>query len=477
MQITKTDFFNIQKELCKRSLSEFIKQAWHVIEPSQPYVHGWHIDAICEHLEAVTNGDINRLLINIPPGTMKSLAVGVFYPAWEWGPKGLAHARYIGASHNIGFSVRDNLRMRRLVASEWFQERWPTPLTKDQNAKLNFQNDKTGFRQAMAFSGMTGARGDRIIVDDPHTVEGAISDKERENTVRVFEETLPTRLNNPDSSAIIIVMQRLHERDVSGVALEKELGYEHLCLPMEFDPARRCKTSIGFSDPRKEDRELLFPARFSREVVERDKKAMGSMAVAGQFDQLPTPRGGGMFPVEQFGTIDFLPPKKEIAASVRFWDKAGTAGGGAYTAGVLMHRLYDGRFVVSDVVRGQWAATDREKHIKKTAQMDGFAIKVYVEQEPGSGGKESAEATIKNLSGFIVEADRVTGSKETRADPYASQVQGGNVFLVRAQWNQEFVNEHRSFPAGKYKDQVDAAAGAFAKLHLASLDYSVLTRM
>lgn len=474
MKITETDAFNIEKELCQRELSEFIKQAWHVIEPSQPYIHGWHIDAICEHLEAVTRGEINRLLINVPPGTMKSLAVGVFWPAWEWGPKGMSSTRYVAASHNLGFSVRDNVRMRRLVSSDWFQERWPTPFAKDQNAKLNFQNKNTGFRQAMAFGSMTGARGDRVIVDDPHSVEGAISDKERANTIRIFKETLPTRLNNPKTSAIIIVMQRLHTGDVSGVAIEEEMGYEHLMLPMEFEPERRCVTSIGFSDPRKVDGELLFPKRFPKEVVDRDKKAMGEMASSGQFQQRPTPRGGGMFKVEN---ISIGVPQK-IVRAVRYWDKAGTEGGGCYTAGVKVGIDQDGRFWILDVVRGQWGAMKREMHILQCAQMDGFETRVYVEQEPGSGGKESAESTIRMLAGYVAYKDRVTGDKVTRAEPLSVQVEAGNVSLKKAEWNKDFIEEARLFPVGKFKDQVDAAAGGFTKLTgVDVIDYEALTRM
>ncbi|MES1987850.1 MAG: hypothetical protein V4440_07450, partial [Pseudomonadota bacterium] len=215
------------------------------MEPGQPYVDGWHVGAICEHLEAITNDEINRLLINIPPGTMKSTLTSVFWPAWEWGPMGRPSTRIIGASHEQGLAIRDTLKMRRLVTSEWFQTLWPTPLTGDQNEKKYYENKATGFRQACAVAGMTGKRGDRVIWDDPHSVEASLSVLERETALRVFRETLPTRLNNPDRSAIIIVMQRLHENDVSGLILESDLGYEHLCLPMEFEVDRRCVTSIG----------------------------------------------------------------------------------------------------------------------------------------------------------------------------------------------------------------------------------------
>ncbi|MGJ8524061.1 hypothetical protein R84981_002778 [Carnimonas sp. R-84981] len=465
--ITHEDLLSAERELCSRSLSAFVRRAWPVLEPGQPYIHGWHVDAICEHLEAITRGEINRLLINIPPGTMKSTLTSVFWPAWEWGAKGLPHTKMIGASHEQGLAIRDTRKMRNLVKSEWYQRLWPITFTSDQNQKTFYENDSTGFRQASAVASMTGKRGDRIVWDDPHSVEAALSDAHRETALRVFQETLPTRLNNPDRSAIVIVMQRLHENDVSGYILENDLGYEHLCLPMEFEPERRCSTSLGFSDPRKEDGELLFPERFSRETVERDKKVMGALATAGQFQQRPAPRGGAFFEWQSVGYVDAAPKLTKI---VRFWDKAGTDGGGAYTAGVKIGAGVDGNFYILDVVRGQWSAAMREKTIRATAEGDGRLVSHWIEQEPGSGGKESAEATIRNLAGFSIKAERPTGDKAVRAEPLSVQVESGNVFLVRAEWNQAFIDEMKTFPVGKYKDQIDAAGGAFTKV--ATEDYA-----
>lgn len=471
LALTNDDWLGIERELCARSLAEFVKAAWHVLEPGQPYIHGWHVDAICEHLEAITAGEITRLLVNIPPGTMKSTLCSVFWPAWEWGPKGMPHIRMIGASHEQGLAVRDTRKMRNLITSDWFQQRWPVELTSDQNQKTYYENRDTGFRQACAVASMTGKRGDRVVWDDPHSVEAALSDAHRETAIRVFQETLPSRVNNPDRSAIVIVMQRLHENDVSGFILGGDYGYTHLCLPMEFEADRRCTTSIGFKDPRKEEGELLFPERFSRETVERDKKVMGSMAVAGQFQQRPAPRTGGFFAWQEIRLVEAAP---KLVKTVRYWDKAGTDGAGAWTAGVKMGRGEDGCFYVLDVIRGQWSAGPRERAIRAAAEMDGTHVETWIEQEPGSGGKESAEATIKNLAGFSVRAERATGDKAVRAEPYAVQVEAGNVKVVRGEWNQAFIDEHKSFPVGKYKDQIDAAGGAFNKLAASAYNLALL---
>jgi hypothetical protein len=299
----------LEASLLSESLTDFAKAAWHVLEPGRELKWGWALDAICQHLEAVTRGDISRLLLNVPPGSMKSLLTGVIWPAWEWTDPTRRHYRYLGTSHKQDLAVRDNLKCRRLIQSEWYQARWPVILTGDQNAKTKFENEDTGFREAMAFSSMTGSRGDRVILDDPLSVADANSEPALLTAELAFKEALPTRLNDPNASAIVVIMQRLHERDTSGIILNEGYGYTHLCLPMRFEADRRCSTSIGFSDPRKKDGELLFPERFPLSVVERDEKIMGSYAVAGQFQQRPSPRGGGVFKDKH---LRLWPAKREL---------------------------------------------------------------------------------------------------------------------------------------------------------------------
>jgi len=228
--------------------------------------------------------------------TMKSLLIGVFWPAWEWGPRNMPYMRYVCASHSQDLALRDSVKMRRLVKGDWYQSHWGdrVKLTADQDAKGKFETTATGSRQACAFEGITGYRGDRVIIDDPHSVEGANSDAKRNTVTQLFKEAVTSRLNNPDRSAIVVVMQRLHEEDVSGVILSNNMGYDHIMLPMRYDPARASVTMLGYADPREEEGDLLFPDRFPIEVVERDERAMGPYATAGQYQQQPEPRGGGI---------------------------------------------------------------------------------------------------------------------------------------------------------------------------------------
>lgn len=453
------------RERCQ-SLAGFIREAWHVLEPSQPYIHGWHIDVICDHLEAVTDGRITRLLINIPPGTMKSLVASVFWPAWEWGPRGLPAMRYLTTSYAEKYVKRDSRRMRDLVQSEWFQSLWPE-IELQRAGEMSFANTKTGSREGMPFASLTGGRGDRVIIDDPHSTETAESDAEREATTRIFRESVTTRLNDPAKSAIVVIMQRLHEKDVSGTILSLGLGYDHLMLPMEFDPKRRCKTSIGFKDPRTKAGELLFPERFPRDVVERDKIPMGAYAVAGQFQQQPAPRSGGMFQRTDFEVVDAAPATMN---KVRRWDFAATdpkkqkaSSDPDWTVGLLLSE-HRGTYYVEDVVRDQKSPAGVEAMLKNTASQDGRQVKQVIPQDPGAAGKSNVAHLIRLLAGYDVRSAIESGSKVERARPVSAQAEAGNIKLVKGPWNEAFLEELSMFPSGAHDDQVDALSGAFAEL-------------
>lgn len=459
MNLTPADLLAVERELCRRSLAEFAKRAWHVLEPSTPLRWGWALDAICQHLEAVTRGQITRLLMNVPPGSMKSLLTSVIWPAWEWGPMQLPGMRYIGTAHKQDLAVRDSLKCRRLIQSEWYQSLWPVTLTGDQNAKTKFENDQTGFREAMAFTSMTGARGDRIILDDPLSVDGANSEADLMAAEITFTESLPTRVNN-ERSAIVVIMQRLHQRDTSGIIIDRELGYTHLCIPMRFESDRRCITSIGWQDPRTYDGELMFPERFGEAQVRELERTLGSYAAAGQLQQRPAPREGGMFKRAWFREVDAVPAGTEF---IRGWDLASTEGAGDYTVGVKIGRTPNGRFVIADVVRDRLSPAGVERLLVNTASQDGTDCRISIPQDPGQAGKQQAAYLVGRLAGYSVRATPESGAKEKRAEPLAAQAEAGNVDILRGPWNQAFYEEAGLFPNGR-KDQIDAASRAFNEL-------------
>ena len=207
----------LRAEKARRHLDEFVAQAWHVLEPATPFVKGLHMEAICQHLQAVTEGRIGNLIINVPPGHAKSLLTAVFWPAWVWIDN--PQTRWLFASYSAQLSVRDSLKCRRLIESEWYQQRWGHryQLTSDQNQKHRFENDRTGYRIATSVGGSaTGERADVVVVDDPHSVDQAESDAERRTAVEWFNGTMSTRLNDFTRGHKVVIQQRLHEADLTG---------------------------------------------------------------------------------------------------------------------------------------------------------------------------------------------------------------------------------------------------------------------
>ncbi|HEY4313614.1 MAG TPA: phage terminase large subunit [Pirellulales bacterium] len=447
--------------LCEKSLFDFVVEAWPVVEPGTRLVSTWHVRAVCDHLEACTRGQIRRLVINIPPRCMKSLLVSVFWPAWVWTTR--PHTRWLFASYAHHLSLRDSLHCRDIIQSTWYRRRWGDrfALRDDQNQKTRFDNDKTGFRLASSTGGVgTGEGGDFIVADDPHNVTQAESDTQREAVLHWWDQSMSTRGNDPRTVCHVVVMQRLHERDLAGHLLEQG-GYEHLCLPMEFEPGRRCTTSVGWQDPRQKENALLCPTRFPWPAVQELKRRLGLYGTAGQLQQRPAPLDGGLFQRSWFRIVPVGP--QGCVRRVRYWDLAASIEGD-YTCGVLMSRDETGTFYIEDVRRGRWNPTQRDAIIQQTAKTDGQFVEIVLEQEPGSAGKSVTEYLGRRLAGHTVIFDRPTGAKIVRAQPLASQCGINNVCLVAGSWNDAYIHELCVFPNGRNDDQVDASSGAFARL-------------
>jgi predicted phage terminase large subunit-like protein len=458
-KITTADRDLIEAELCRRSVLYFAQTFWPVLEPGRKLVTGWPIEAIAEHLEAVTRGEIRKLLITVPPGSMKSLLTRAFWPTWSWvsGPS----LRYIGASYAEALAARDNRRAKMIVESPLYQRLFPhVRLSDDQAQKVNFANTATGSMMATSVRGRaTGERGDVFVIDDPHNVLEAESEAIRSETLQWFREVVPSRVNDLDRSAFVTIMQRVHHEDVAAAALEQ--GYEHLLIPMHYDPPRARTTAIGWQDPRTEPGELMWPARFSARAVAELETTLGIYAASAQLEQRPTPREGGLFKADKIETIDAVPQGEEIVWC-RAWDLAATDGGGAYTAGVLVGwRVTARRVIIAGVRRERVGPEGVRKLIEDTAGIDGDDVPISIPQDPGQAGKAQARDFVVRLAGYRVRIEPQTGSKETRAEPFAAQVEAGNVDIVTGPWNRDFIEELRHFPRGVYKDQVDAASSAF----------------
>ena len=449
----------VRAELCRRSLAEFTRQAWSVLEPDTPLVWGWCLDAISLHLESISRGQIRKLLINVPPGHMKSLMTAVMWPAWVWTWR--PGWRLFSASYAANLALRDSVKTRQLIESDWYQSTFQPSwgFQEDQNTKSFYRNSAGGERFATGVGGSTtGFRGDVVLVDDPLNAMDALSETSREHAWEWWRMAAASRLNSLETGAHVLMGQRLHHEDVFAHLIESG-KYEHLRLPSEFELDERCATSI-WSDPRTTEGELLFPDRFPRDVIDEAKRELGPSHYEAQHQQRPTPKSGGYFDPSWFRRVANAP--KDVRLRVRAWDLAATDDGGDYTAGVKMSMTKaPKRWCVEHVIRFRKGPAERNETIKQVTEADGKETKVYFEQEPGSAGVFQVDQLRRELAGFSVSSDRPTGDKEVRADPFASQVKGGNVDIVEGPWIEDFLRELSQFPKGKNDDQVDAASAAF----------------
>jgi len=460
------------------SLYEFLQVFWNEVAETE-FKDNWHISFLCGQLEelaltvARNQPKKHDLIINIPPGTTKTIICSIMFPAWCWS-RGWYWMRFITASYSATLALESAEKSRDLIRSDKFQFLYPDLVIKeDKDTKSNFRIAKKikgrtrqgGNRFSTSVGGtLTGFHGHILIVDDPLNPEQAASEKELENCNRWMEQTLPTRKVDKEVAATVLVMQRLHQSDPTGRILEKKKEkIRHICLPGQIRDYEKFLTPPELKVHYTKDG-LLDPVRLSWMALNELQDDLGQYGFAGQVGQNPTPPGGGMFKIERMPIIEALDPMDSVVRTIRYWDKAATQLDGAYTAGVKMSRLKSGKFLIHNVVRGQWSTDNRENVIRIHAEADGGFVRVYLEQEPGSGGKDSVQSSIRNLAGYSVEADKPTGDKIFRADPFSVQVNNGNVMLLRGDWNKAFKDELEMFPNGTYKDQVDAASAAFALL-------------
>lgn len=497
----------------------FTKVFWPHVEPGRKLVEGWPLDAIDDHLMAVYNGKIKKLIMNVPPGFMKSLKTCAFFPAYVWGPGGRPWVRFICASYDADLSVRDNRRCKMIIKSQEYQDLWGLEglsaedlakpenksrfkIVDDQDAKIKFETSQRGWKIATSVKGgVVGERGDIFIIDDPHNIKNVESPTDREGTIMWFSEIVPTRVNDPDDAVFIIIMQRSHERDVSGVILSEanNLGYEHLCIPMEWEPDHPfpSKTSIHWIDPRARENipgTLAWPERYSQKALD-DLKAQlrvhgGTYAEVGQLQQRPSPRGGGMFQRSwwRFYSESALRaahrPKgcddgPAIQLPTRF-DQIIVSVDASFKKTIKGSRVSIMAIGVLGALRFVLDWDTRPMTFKESC--DAIAMFTSDRTPKLVGGmlwrllnrgwrhdrvliedKANGPAIVDSLSGLITGLMGVNpeGGKESRAAAMQPAVMSGQVLLPEgAPWLEDFVSELASFPVGARDDQVDTLSQA-----------------
>lgn len=488
----KEERARIKQEKLRRkastNLHEFVAQAWPIVEPAAPFLDNWHIGAICEHLQAVHDGQIRRLLINVPFRTAKSTLCSVMWPAWTWIHKP-AH-KWLCGSYAAKLAIRDNLKMRRLIQSAWYRERWGRgfnlvdntdwgdpegfELTSDQNQKIRFENDRSGYRIAFGFEGgVMGDGGDTVLVDDPHDRNQAHSDAERETALTTFDQAVTTRLNDPRTAAIVIIMQRLHESDLSGHVLAQG-GYEHLLIPMHFDPKRSKVTIIGWKDPRTEPGQLMHPERFPEEIVAEIERTLGSYAAAGQLEQKPAPAEGGILKRPWWKFYEVLPTSFD--EEIQSWDLALKGNEDSdFVAGQAWGRKGPNCYLKPEEV---YARLDFPATIAKMLDFTTRHPNGAMLVEDKANGPAAVSTLKDKVPGII--AVNPDGDKTARARAIAPYVEAGNVWLpnpydehgnerLDRKWVLRLIENAATFPngsipAGSHGDDIDALTQAVHRL-------------
>jgi predicted phage terminase large subunit-like protein len=494
------------------SLSDYAALMWPILEPKRRLIRGRSWDAICEHLEAVGRGEIRRLVINVPPGFSKSLLTNVFFPTHRWGPLDRPDERFIGFSYARELSLRDNRKAKILIQSDAYQRNWGDRVQLLTEAKGRFDTSAHGFKFASAISSIgMGERADFLMVDDPNNVKTVESELIRNEALFWFAEVLPTRLNDPEKSAIVVIQQRTHAKDITGLILSEELNYEWLCLPMEYEVGRRCFTpvrrrgvkprrvrrvkfqdepiprwvdatekleptnvlklgpvrTLTSQDWRRRKGELLDPVRYTERHLEEDLKPQlrtmgGTYAESGQLQQSPTPRGGGMFQRDDFTIIDLHDLPKSYRAA-RGYDLAATEENTSpWSAGVKLI-VDEPRVIILDAQRMRGTPGKVETWMKQLAKQDGTDVVIDFPQDPGQAGKSQKAYLGGKFQGYTVRSTPEQGSKPSRAIPLAAQAELGNLYLLRGSWNDTWIAEAIQFPRGDFLDLIDATVRAYAR--------------
>ena len=477
----------------ERDLRKYIPLAWPIIEPHRPYVPNWHLDVIADHLMACSEGHIQNLVINIPPRHMKSLTVSVFWPSWEWCTR--PHIKGLFVSYSKQIVVRDAVKTRRILSSQWYQELWGHKfnMSTDQNVKSHFENDQGGVRLVGSMdAGVTGEGGDRLVVDDPTKLEDADNQGALDHVQDFWDGVLSSRINDPATGIRVVIMQRLNERDLTGHILSKERDWVHLFLPTEYEASRRCvtfyfrnvytvyetkdkvtgevkvesKTEVEpkeFQDIRTKEGELLNPKRFGPKEVDTIKQRLGPWKYAGQQQQRPVPAGGGLFQRDWWQFYLELPGVEQLQLdAAQSWDLSfKDLETSSYVVGLIGARVGPNIYIL-------WRRRDRLNFPNALEAIRGAsnlypwvgpklvedkangpaAISILTSEIPGMIARPVPQGGILSLANavsYLVAAGNV--SLPGRFDDF------GNIVPAYS-WVEEFISECESFPRGEFNDQV-----------------------
>ena len=468
----------LDRALQVRSMHEFIQGAWPTLEPGRHFYDNWHIESICEHLEAVVSGEVRRLIINIPPRHMKSLLCAVAFPCWAWIHK--PHLQFLFASYASSLSIRDSVKCRRLLSSDYYTQLNPTHhLTSDQNQKQRFENNSNGHRISTSVGGaLTGEGGDIIVIDDPHSVAESESEAVRQSTCEWFDTVATTRLNDPKTGAFVIIMQRVHQSDLTGHIISRaeeqalDEHWVHLSVPAEYEshhphPFRPAPPTSSFtpqitSDPRTEEGALLWPERIPQNTIDALKISLGSYAAAGQLQQRPAPKGGGILQSkwwrkwerEQVPTYSYLLQSYDTA-----FEKNDNAAYSARTTWGIFNYGNRHAIMLVEYWRGRVEYPELRKLAKESYQE--WSPDCVLIEKKASGSSLLQDLRMAGIPVIPYSPDK---DKVARAHSAAVIFEAGLVWYPARRWAEEVIQHAAVFPAGDGADVVDTITQAILRL-------------
>ena len=448
-----------KKELMERHLADFVKAFWPIVEPTTPLIWNWHLDLVCEYLEAVTAGRIQDLIINMPPRHAKSTLVSVMWPCWVWVSE--ASKRMIFSSYAQELATRDSVKCRRILTSPEFLSRWGdrVRLTGDQNVKTRYENTATGYRMATSVGGsVTGEGGDVLVVDDPHNIKEIHSDTIRRSVLEWWDSVMSTRRNDPERSARVIIMQRGHREDLSGHVLKRD-DYHHLCIQSVAEKKETITFPVSGRKVERREGDLLWPKRYGKDAIAEARRELGSYGFAAQHQQRPTPLGGGIIKRAWWKFYRKLP--ESVAQCVQSWDTAFKKGEqNDYTVGSTWIEASDGLYLV-DLWRKRVEFPELKRAV--VAQYDKHRPFAVLIEDKASG--QSLIQSMKRDTRLPIKAIGVDSDKIARVHAISPAIEAGTIYLPeRASWLADFLDEFEAFPNGSYDDQVDSVSQALAFL-------------
>ncbi len=433
----------------------YLTKVFHTLNPGQSYINNWHLDAIAEYLSAMQEGTLQRLIINMPPRSLKSVSITVGWSAYLLGHQ--PETRIITASYASGISLKHAMDTRSIMASPWYRSAFPaTQLMSGQNEKHKCVTTQHGFRLATSVGGtLTGEGGDIIILDDPISPSQAMSETWRNRANQWFDHTLSSRLNDKQTGRILVVMQRLHEDDLSGYLLRKG-GWEHLCLPAQV------ATSVAFSygnfQRTMQAGDVLQASREPDQVLKQIQQDVGSMAYAAQYMQQPFSQTGHMIQASWLIPDDHLPWPTTFDTIVQSWDTAIKTGQHHDLSACVTIGVLEGYYYLLDCFTDRLAYPNLKRAI--LGLYDQYQPDIVLIEDKASGQSLLQDIRLDNgalpLKGIIPRQDKV--SRVSRITPMLET--GQLRFPAYASWWDKFYVELLGFPHGKHDDQVDALSQA-----------------